>query len=1557
MMKTRQKQAIAVACGILALLPVAAQKKGVFNPENPEMSRFVTTATTEKKVRRVLTDPVSTRSMRHVSSLVDVTDAPVTTRSMMPDSKQRSPQYVLGDGTEIFGSLIYSNQWVGTTGSYGIYKFTASDYTLPELVYNQGSYEANGGGCSDGTKYYWNSYVYTEEMGFTFTTFCTYDLQTHEFSKNILSFINEGFDLQQITNAMTYDPTEGRIYALANIKVTDETGWIERYYPSLSEIDPYTGFASPIAQIPTMIALASTQGGQLYGISKGDDASLYTINKTTGDCIRIGSTGISADYAQSMAFDPVSGKLYWAAVESSGRSGLYEVNTDTGSASLIFNFTNNEEYTGLYIPSPTVADGAPAAVEDMTAEFSGASLTGSFKITAPVTTSSGAKLTGELTLTILTDGGDAESKSVTPGETVTLSRTLTEGAHSVTAYASNAEGDGMRRTLAKYVGVDAPAAVGNLKAEATADGKAHISWTAPTTGRHDGYVDPAQLTYTVVRMPDEVTVANGISATYTTDPVNVPASNFYYVVTPYCGEREGVAAYTESALFGMGSNLPVSFGFESKEAYDLFTVIDANGDWNGQYNWGGWMYGPEFKYAADQGNCAVYGYSPENAADDWLITPPVTVEKGKKYRVTFDLWTKDDKERVEVTAGPQNTVSAQTAILPAADYNNKERMNYSADFVASESGNYYVGFHITSPKKRFYCFVSNIVVDIVPDLDAPAAVTGLTVTPDPHGAEKAVVSFSAPTQTIGAQALTSLEKIDIYHGNDETPVHTANVAPGAAYSWTDNNVAGYVDYRVVAYANGKQGEKAETRVYVGWDIPLAAGNLAVSDATGAPVVTWTAPTGGVNGGYINNKELTYNIYRYEDNLELLQAGVTGTSFTDNTLDGSRMQHLVAYIVTAKSPVGYSEAASTDYIVYGNPYEGEFAESFADASVSSTPWVMYKLKGKVQNWGVASYGTNPYCETVDGDGGLAVFGIDGRIGDESLLVSPKLNLNSLSAPMLSFYFYHNYTDEHAAWDEGFEDRLIPEVMLADGSREPLAEAIYVDDLGVGWLKYTFDLTPYRNQPYVRIALHGITACEQSVCVDRVQISNLISNDLQAYAFTGSGKVEGGKDGVYKLTIYNRGAADVPAGVYKVNLLDGNSQAASLPGVAIKSKEYHTFLFNRAYSEDESGSVHTMKGVIEWADDEVTANNTSDEVRTQVILPPMPEVHSLAGEVSDKNVSLSWNKPDAHAVQDGFEEHVPFAIDDFAGYSMIDGDGNPTYGFSNVYFENSGVPQSFMIFNPFVLGIVDKSQALFPYDCFDPRTGNQVLACFQGYQLNTKGEAVSAANDDWFISPEVFGGQTINFYAKSADMMQGMDKFEVLYSTSDTDTRSFKSLADVVTTGGEWEKHEFTLPEDARYFAIHCVSETGFILFIDDMEFVERRESHTAELTGYKLYRDGIMLAELPASAVSYADNALAYGNYTYHLVAAYSNGRESAPGNRLTLTVGSQGAVNDVEDSSITIMARNGKILVENPEGGAVIVSSADGKTIYTAKGVRHSVEPGSGVYVVRAGKKAVKVVI
>ena len=513
------------------------------------------------------------------------------------------------------------------------------------------------------------------------------------------SFIQGTFDQTQITHDLTYDPVGKTIYAICYIKETDDEGLIEKYRPAIGTMDDYTGFITPIAATggSGLIAIAANNGGELYGISKGTESSLYRINKASGECTRIGATGLSPEYVQSMTFDPITDKLYWAATEYTGRSGLYEVNITTGKAELITKFDDNEEFTGIYIPAPAIAAAAPAAATAQGVQFTGAALSGKLAFTAPATTQGGAELTGALVAEVSLDGASFATLDVTAGQAVTLDVTVAEGVHSYSVYFSNEAGDGARTGFSWYAGIDGPAAVGDLKLTSNANSQPQISWTAPTEGRNGGYIDPAQLTYTVVRQPEGVTVAQGIRTTSFTDTDAFDAAQIYYTVTPYCGGRAGIEASTAEGLFGSGSQLPVTYGFDTADDFKLCTVVDANGDFDAEYHWGAWMHSPDFPAVANTVEpCAVYGYSPENAADDWLFVPPFTAESGKLYRVTFKMWTKGDKELLTVTAAPSTDINAQTVIIPQKEYSHKDQQTFSAEFRASASGNYYVGFHITS---------------------------------------------------------------------------------------------------------------------------------------------------------------------------------------------------------------------------------------------------------------------------------------------------------------------------------------------------------------------------------------------------------------------------------------------------------------------------------------------------------------------------------------------------------------------------------------------------------------------------------------------------------------------------------------------------------------------------------------------------------------------------------------------------------------------------------------------------------------------------------------------
>lgn len=1486
---------------------------------------------------RALTYPMSQRSVNilHQAIPTKINEKPVSR--------------ILGDGTVIYGSLIYSSDWAGGKAQYGIYSFPASGYVSPDKVVAL-DYDANGGGCYANGKYYYNSYVYTEEMGYSFSTFCVYDFATGDYNTTIRSFLSEGFDQSQITHDMAYDPTTGRMFAISYMKVSVYEGLLEKFVPSISVIDPINGYVSPIAQVPALIAIAVNRSGELFGISKGQESALYRINKETGTYTEIGKTGLSPEYIQSATFDPVTDKLYWTATMINGTSGLYEVDVKTGNASKICDFAANEEYAGIYIPDPVVEDKAPAAIDDLRTDFDAAAHEGFVLFTTPSNDCAGGKLSGNVTFRLTVDGVQVFEREAQPGEKISHKVTLDEGVHGFTVTPSNAYGDGPRTGCARYVGLDAPEAVGNLSLAADDNGDAFISWTAPGKGMNDGYIDPALLTYSVVRMPGNVEVASGIKSSSYTDKVNAASDNYYYVVTPYCDGREGLPANTGTGIFGIGTSVPCKFSFDTKEEYDLFTVIDANHDYEPRYQWGSWLYGPEVITEMEDG-CAVYMYSPENAADDWLITPPFVVQAGKKYRLTFTMWTKGEKETLTVTAGAGNTIDAQSVIIPAADYSNKDKLDIVREFVATSTGNYFIGFHMTSAKKRFYLFVDDIRIDEVPETEAPVAVSDLVAIPAEKGGKSVLIRCNAPVKTVGGDDLVGISRVDIYRGTGLDAIKSFNAPdPGERLEWTDNAPAdGFNTYRIVAYGStGLAGEKAETKVFVGYDVPLAPADVTLVEEDGHPVLRWTAPTQGPNGGYINPDELIYRIRRNDGTICSINA--TGTSYVDNSIDGTMKQHYIYYEIVPVSQAGYGDYALSNELVFGDPYKGDFVESFSDQATQNDPWTLYKIKGTKQLWGLYSQGYSPYCPAVDGDYGVATFSSSSTYkNDEGRMVSPKLDVSSFDVPIFTFYFYHNPSVDTMYGEDPFEDRLIPEVRTPSGEYIPIDDPIYVDDpqTMAAWYKYTYDLSPFKTYDYIQLSFHGIADSQQDINIDLVQLSNMMSDDLAVYSFSGPAKVNAGKDIIYKATVYNNGV-NAAIGYKLVLYRDGQAIMENQEGLKIMPGKYMTYEFVLPTTADDEGKSFSCQVKIEYEDDAIPANNTSSVVTTAVGAPQYPEIYKLsADKTGENNVQLAWSLPDAFRVNDSFEDYAAFSIDNIGDYTLADGDEGYTYGFTDLYFQHMGEPYAYIVFNPAILGITP----ILPE--YGAHTGNQVLAAFSAVDIS--GTPIDC--DDWLVSPPVHGGQTISFYAKTANYEWGFESFEVLYSTSDNSTSSFRSLGGVRIAPEEWTLVELTLPADAKYFAIHYVSNDKFIFYIDDLKFVEKVGIGDFVHTGYKVYRNGSLIAELPADATGYLDTALGDGSYSYEVSAVYNGQRESGRSDKAEVIIG-EGGIADADMQDVCVYVSGKNIIVRNTCGQPVSVTRADGVSVFAGDGEDgYTIPVVTGVYLVKTGQSVSKVVV
>lgn len=101
------------------------------------------------------------------------------------------------------------------------------------------------------------------------------------------------------------------------------------------------------------------------------------------------------------------------------------------------------------------------------------------------------------------------------------------------------------------------------------------------------------------------------------------------------------------------------------------------------------------------------------------------------------------------------------------------------------------------------------------------------------------------------------------------------------------------------------------------------------------------------------------------------------------------------------------------------------------------------------------------------------------------------------------------------------------------------------------------------------------------------------------------------------------------------------------------------------------------------------------------------------------------------------------------------------------------------------------------------------------------------------------------------------------------------------------------------------------------------------TGYKVYRDGAVIAELPANASSFEDSNVSDGTHRYTVTALFGE-RESAPCEELTIVI---------ENTGITDIVTDGDANAE----------------YFNTQGIRVEQPSAPGIYIRRNGNSAVKV--
>ena len=1425
-----------------------------------------------------------------------------TPGSILGTPKYRSPKDEAASFT-MWGNLVSAASWSQYTSSsqypYGVYSFSVPSMTK-EVLKQSSNINANGGGAFYNDRFHFVHF--TQLYGAIFASYYEYDVNTWKVVK-----YDDLRDNAMIAVSATYDQTSGKVYGC--FYTSDLKGL------TIGTVDYDKAEREVLCPTDlTFLVMAADKYGRLYGIDK--KADLYRIDKKTGAQTKIGNTGVTIGaYYQSAAFDFKTNKLYWAsASESEENNVLYEVNVNTGQATEIKEFPDNEQLVCLYIPQ-TVDKKAPQVVSDIELNFTDASTTGAVKFKLPNKAVDNSALSENLEYFILVDGDTLKTGTAAPNAIVNENVTVVGGKTPFVIFVKNNAGESKRIVEKKWIGRDIPLQPEGIKLTLDTKSKVTLTWTAPTKGKNGGYVNPSDLRYKIVRYPDEVVVADShVGTTFSEEITSRKLTAYYYKVSAVNEGYTGEEIVSNKVLVGDPLEAPYVEEFDGQPAFDLFTVFDANKDGRT------WVMNKVDNMVYNQFNTV-------RDADDWLISPPIHLNNDRQYFFSFVVQStnKLNTERISASLGNGTVINeSYKVIVPDTSFHGPDAVTLSTLVSVEKDSIYNFAFHATSPSNQGYLFLHKIIVTEGPRYSAPDSITDYTLTAGAEGDLSAELKFRTPTKDLKGKDVGTLTKVEILRNGKL--IHTIeNPAKGAMLTYKDKSddiANGFNKYTVVVSNASGAGRVVERDVYIGYDLPRAPQNIKLVDNfDGTALLSWDSPgIKGVNDGYVDESELTYNVFSVQgESVSTFRTGVTERSLDITDVPQTGEQSLFYFLLKASSSVGESKIGRSPWIIAGSPYTLPFHEGFPGGNIENGFWTRDKAgKNNIEIVNETS---------SDNDGGCLKFLAD-KCGESASISSGKIDLAQANNPNLLFSYYA----------VPGKDNVIQVEISKDGNAPQVVSTINYKDLegDEGWRIKKVDLNNFKGARFIILTLRGIDNNQKptAILIDDINVRNNFDYNLDA-RLTAPKQVTAGQSAQCLVTVRNIG--DKAADDYTIDLYANNKIVATLRGetLAPEASKTFTMLYKSKVTDPE---VSKLKAVVVFDKDMDKTDNTSQTLDINLKASDLPAINDLTSHVDEAGdiVTLTWTAPDTKVSEttEDFEGFKAFEINDLSPWTVEGDRERKTSVWEDFTFPHAGEPFPFIVFNPSEITEYDLSRWCTPH------SGKQFLASITNY--SAKG------NNAWLISPSLSGKkQTIRFWAKSFD---GYESIEVRCSKTTADTASLNNV--LMTENkirNKWKEYQVELPEGTKYFAIRVTSRFQQMLMLDDITY----ESGVGTIIGFNIYRDGQNIATVDAQTTIFKDNTADKGNHNYTVTVIYDEG-ESRMSNSVSVVT----SLKDNAKAETIVRTIPGHIVISNSIGQEVAVFAANGKQVFSGSGQQNLLIPMMrNTYVVKVGNKAYNVLV
>jgi len=869
-------------------------------------------------------------------------------------------------------------------------------------------------------------------------------------SGELITWKNLSLDSEHMENvyvSATYRDLDNRVYGYGY--VADGSSYAFNSAP-VGDIDA----SKSITQVPIEEVCPSlcynVQDDLFYGVNtQGKFVSITAAGKQTV-LFDLGISGLAAT-ATGLTYNPVDGLYYFNGYNEDKTSAIYTIDVASKKVTKLYDCPYGEEYIFMICSDDNVAATAPARPTINSVNFSDASLSGTVSAKMPLRSVSDQALSGSVDWRLYIDGVRTYTGSAQAGATVSIPvADIDNGMHTFAITVGKDNNYSMPVTESKWIGSDFPSAPADVKLTENS-----ASWSAVTTGQHNGYVNLANIKYTVYLNDQKVTETPATSCVINL-PQGKPYTCYNVSVVATADNKASDPGISDYITYGEPLDLTTPIHYRPEEyEWPLFKTFDIDGTVDDPENPRGWHFSTTMGFPS-----FASGYN----GDDLIIFPPMNFsDNTKAYRFDMEaglIRDTDNTGTLEVLLGTAPTPEAMTQVIIPATRHYYMRGDFVSEYFAVKSpGTYYIGIRAKSNTVGFH--ISDMEVALSDrDADLPVGVNDLKAVAGANGELTATVTFTMPTKTangddipqdadLTATVVSRERVINKPHEGTLCDSKTVSGAPGSKQTVTIKTLQNYNTIGVTCAIDGRAGSEATQTLYTGLLKPGTVENLKaeMSEDNMTVKLSWTPPTkpDDTDEGPIGDT-FFYSLWYYNDGWQFIEGVGWDVLEAEVSLDSGSPQVAQMIGVMAMNAADQSDHIAATSIVIGEPYKLPMTETFPGYMETYEPIGIQRPSQEYQGtyWMV-----NDPAEVSPIFANASKVAFIGYIGDAGL----QSGMSRLSFPKFNTTYMKSVNVSLTYWGGPYQADYF---LLANAYGMNTPESIGTFPAGQGWITNSLDL---------------------------------------------------------------------------------------------------------------------------------------------------------------------------------------------------------------------------------------------------------------------------------------------------------------------------------------------------------------------------------------------------------------------------------------------------------------------------------------------------------------------